>query len=389
MTSFFSRANTNPIARWWWQIDRSLLLFFGLLMVIGIILIGAAGSAVAVRIGVDHGHFLVRHVMFLGMAIGAMILTALQDEKTIRRCAMIIFALGIIGCIAAQFYGADVKGAKRWLYFGPLTVQPSEFLKPSFFIVSAWLLSLKKDMCGYWGLIISIGLWVLSIGLLMIQPDLGMTFVVSAIWGIQIFLVGLPIWIILVSLPLFAAGVVGIYYSFPHVASRVDRFLNAGSGDTYQVDKSMEAFANGGWFGAGPGHGEVIRHLPDAHADFIFSVAAEEMGLFAILAIIFIYVFILFRSTKSVRSTKNMFIVLVVASLSAQLGLQAIVHMGSSVHILPTKGMTLPFLSYGGSSLISFGMIAGVLLAFTRKDVTDAMNARSYVAEPSLPKRPE
>ena len=389
MNSFFSRANTNPFARWWWQIDRSLLLFFALLMIMGIILIGAAGSAVAVRIGVDHAHFLVRHVMFLCLAIVMMFVTALQDEKTIRRWGMIIFCLGILGCIAAQFYGADVKGAKRWLYLGPLTVQPSEFLKPSFFIVSAWLLSLKKEVSGYWGLIASIGLWVLSVGLLMIQPDLGMTFVLSAVWGIQIFLVGLPIWIILVSLPLFGVGVVAIYYAFPHVASRVDRFLDSGSGDTYQVDKSMEAFANGGWFGAGPGHGEVIRHLPDAHADFIFSVAAEEMGLIAVLAIIFIYVFVLFRSSRNIRNCKNMFIVLVVTSLASQLALQAIVHMGSSEHLLPTKGMTLPFLSYGGSSLISFGMIAGVLLALTRKDITDAMNARSYVAEPTIPKRPE
>lgn len=389
MTALFSRANTSALARWWWQIDKTLLLVFILLLVTGFILIGAASPAVAMRIGAPASMFIVKHVVFMLPAIGMMLLISLLNERQIRRGAMVLFLLSLIGCIAAQFIGADIKGAQRWIHLGPVSVQPSEFLKPSFFLVSAWLLSMRKETIGYGGLIASAGLWLLCAILLMMQPDLGMTFIISAVWGIQIFLAGLPMLFILMLIPLFVAGLVGIYFAFPHVASRVDRFLNAGSGDTYQVDKSLEAFAHGGWFGEGPGQGQVIRHLPDAHADFIFSVAAEEMGLIAVWGIIWLYVFLIIVGARQMRHCRDLFIVLTVGALLAQLGLQAIVHMGSSVHLLPTKGMTLPFLSYGGSSLVSFGMIAGVILALTRRDVTGAQSTRRYVAEPGIPKAPE
>ena len=389
MNTLFSRANTSPLARWWWQVDRSLLFVFGLLLIAGVILIGAAGPAVAIRIGASPSHFIVRHLEFLLLAVPAMIWVSFLSEKQIRRGAMIVFALAAVACIVAQFYGADIKGARRWIHLGPLSLQPSEFLKPTFFLVSAWLLSLPKEKCGYWGLTASAMLWALCAALLMMQPDLGMTFVISAVWGVQIFLAGLPIWFIFVMIPAFAIGSVGIYYAFPHVASRVDRFLNPAAGDTYQVDRSLEAFANGGLFGEGPGQGEVIRHLPDAHADFIFSVAAEEMGLIVVLGIIGLYLFLVVQGTKRLRACKDMFIVLGAVALLCQLGLQAIVHMGSSVHMLPTKGMTLPFLSYGGSSLVSLGMVAGAILALTRRDVSGAQDARRFVAEPGVPKKPE
>ncbi len=389
MSMLFSRANTNPLARWWWQTDHSLLWAFAALMVIGIVLVGAAGSAVANRIDVEHSHFFVRHMAFLAVGIFAMLAVSLQKEKTIRRGALIVFILAVIACVAAQFLGADVKGAKRWLYLGPFTLQPSEFLKPSFFIISAWLLSLGKKVTGYWGLAISVGLWMLCVALLMIQPDLGMTVVVTAVWSIQIFLAGLPLWVIAAAVPIFAGGLLMAYLTLPHVASRFNRFLDSGAGDTYQVDKSLEAFANGGWFGAGPGHGEVVRHLPDAHTDFIFSVAAEETGLLGVLLIICIYVFVIRRSLNSIRNCNNMFVALTIVSLAAQFGFQAIVHMCSSLELLPAKGMTLPFVSYGGSSTLSIGMIAGVLLAFSRREVTEAHSARPYVANPSIPKKPE
>lgn len=388
MIKIFSRANTSPFARWWWQIDRPLLLIFVLLMITGVILIGAAGPAVAMRIGVAPSHFIVRHIIFLVPAIITMVIVSMFDEVKIRRGATIVFVLGILGCMAAQFYGADIKGARRWVHFGPMSVQPSEFLKPAFFIVSAWLLSMRKEVSGYWGLIVSAGLWTFCVALLMIQPDLGMTFVISAVWGMQIFMAGLPIWVIFVMVPVFALGLVGIYFTFPHVTSRIDRFLSADAGDTYQVDKSLQAFANGGWFGEGPGQGTVIKHLPDAHADFIFSVAAEEMGLIAVWGIIMLYVALILRGMKQVKESKDIFITLAVIALVAQLGLQAIIHMGSSVHLLPTKGMTLPFLSYGGSSLISMGMVAGVILALTRRSQSDRRDARRLVADPSIPNKP-
>lgn len=389
MSMLFSRANTNPLARWWWQTDHALLWAFAALMVCGVVLVGAAGSAVASRIDVDHSHFFVRHMAFLALGVITMLIVSMQKEKTIRRGAFVVFGLAVIACVAAQFLSADVKGAKRWLYLGPFTLQPSEFLKPSFFIISAWLLSLGKKVTGWWGLAFSVGLWVLCVALLMIQPDLGMTVVVTSVWSIQVFLAGLPLWVIAVAIPVFAAGLLTAYLTLPHVASRFNRFLDSGAGDTYQVDKSLEAFANGGWFGAGPGHGEVVRHLPDAHTDFIFSVAAEEMGLLGVWLIIFIYAFVLRRCLNSVRNCSNMFVALTVVSLSAQLALQAIVHMCSSLELLPAKGMTLPFVSYGGSSTLAIGMIAGVLIAFSRREVTEANSARPYVASPSIPKRPE
>ncbi len=382
-----SRTSANPLARWWWQIDRTLLALFLLLFISGLILIGAAGPAVATRVGLDPSHFFIRHSVFAVIGVTAMFSVSMMNQALIRRGATIMFVGAVIGCLIALLYGADVKGARRWFYIGPFSVQPSEFLKPALFIMSAWLLSRPREAVKHWGLTSAVGLWALSAALLLLQPDLGMTIVTTVIWGAQMVIAGLPF---LIILPLVVAGFVGlfvIYLTFPHVASRINRFIDSDAGDTYQIDKSLQAFANGGWFGEGPGQGDVIKYLPDAHADFIFAVAAEEMGFFAVIAIIWIYGMIILKSVRSVQNSKNLFIILAVCGLVGQIGLQAIIHMGSSVDLLPTKGMTLPFLSYGGSSLVSMGLIAGVLLALTRRDVVGSASAIQYRAEPSVPKR--
>lgn len=384
-----SRTSVNPIARWWWQVDRTLLALFCVLFVAGLILIGAAGPAVAVRVGLDSAHFMTRHSMFAVVAVFAMFLASFMSEAVIRRGATLLYIGAVLGCLLALFYGADVKGARRWFYIGPFSVQPSEFLKPALFILSAWLLSRPRDVVRHWGLVSAVGLWGLSVALLLMQPDLGMTIVTTVIWGAQMVVAGLPF---LIVIPLLVLGVLAlflVYLTFPHVTSRIDRFFNSDAGDTYQIDKSLQAFANGGWFGEGPGQGDVIKYLPDAHADFIFSVAAEEMGFLAIVAIVWIYVMIVSRSLGALHNSKNLFIILAVCGLVGQIGLQAIIHMGSSIDLLPTKGMTLPFLSYGGSSLVSMGLIAGVLLALTRRDVVGSATAYQYRAEPAVPKRQE
>jgi cell division protein FtsW len=210
-------------------------------------------------------------------------------------------------------------------------------------------------------------LFGIVLGLLLMQPDLGMSFVLSAIWGVQIFLAGLPILWVIVLGGLGIAALFGAYLFFPHVASRIDRFLDPASGDNYQVQKSLDAFANGGMFGTGPGHGQVKLNLPDAHADFIFAVAGEEFGLLAALLLVMIFCFIITRSLYRIVQSDDLFIVLAVGGLLTQFALQSLIHMGSSLQLLPAKGMTLPFISYGGSSLLALGFGMGALLSLTRK----------------------
>jgi cell division protein FtsW len=217
------------------------------------------------------------------------------------------------------------------------------------------------------GNVISIVLFLLIVALLMKQPDLGMTMVITAVWFCQFFLAGLPLILVLALGMLGITGLVGAYFLFPHVTSRIDRFLDPASGDNYQVERSLQAFANGGLGGTGPGQGTVKFHLPDAHADFIFAVAGEELGLFWSLLLVGLFAFVVLRGFSRLMHEPDLFVVLAAGGLLVQFGLQALIHMGSSVHLLPTKGMTLPFVSYGGSSLIALGFGMGMVLALTRR----------------------
>ncbi len=251
--------------------------------------------------------------------------------------------------------GVEIKGARRWIELPGLSLQPSEFIKPTFAVVAAWLFAQYRLNPGFPGHWIAMALYVLVVGLLIQQPDLGMAAVVSAVWFAQFFLAGLRLYWVAAGLFAGAGGLVGAYLTLPHVASRIDRFLDPASGDSYQVDRSMEAFSNGGVWGRGPGEGTVKEYLPDAHADFVFAVAGEELGLVVCLVIVAVFAFIVLRGFSRLMQEGNLFVVLAATGLLVAVRLQAIINMASALHLMPTKGMTLPFISYGGSSMLALG----------------------------------
>ncbi len=365
----FSRNNRGIIANWWWTVDKPLLILIGLLGIIGAVLIFSASPAVAKTIGVGAFHFIKRQFIFLPVAYGLIILLSMQNLKTIRRTAIIGYVLTIILMIFTLLWGMEIKGASRWISIGGFSLQPSEFVKPTFIVVAAWLFDGQKKYNDFPGNILSICLFAFTLGLLLLQPDVGMSLVLSAIWGFQFFLAGLPILLVFILGGIGIASLVCAYFIFPHVQARVQQFLASENNLSYQVEKSLKAFENGSIFGVGPGEGVVKMHIPDAHTDFIFSVAAEEYGMFLCLAIIVIYAAIVLRSLRISLKDNNLFIVLSASGLAASFGLQSIINMASSLHLMPTKGMTLPLISYGGSSLLAVALGLGMLLAITRKNV--------------------
>ena len=354
------------LGRWWWTIDRWTLVGVILLAATGVILTMAASPGAAERIGLDPFHFVRNQFVFFAPAMALMIAVSLLTPTNIRRVAVIGFGIGICLMLATLFFGFEAKGASRWLSIGGFTIQPSEFLKPCFAVVAAWMFSLQKSNPKFPGRTIASGLFAMVAGLLILQPDFGMTITVTAVWFIQFFLAGLPMLWVAIGLIGGLALIVAGYTTLPHVADRIDRFINPGTGDQYQVDTSLRAFENGGLFGLGPGEGWIKEKLPDSHTDFIFAVAGEEFGALACLMVIALFAFVVLRGFSRILKDANLFILLAVAGLLTQFGLQALINMGVAVRLLPAKGMTLPFVSYGGSSLIATAIGMGMVLALTR-----------------------
>ena len=366
----FARTDQSVMGRWWWTVDRWTLVALAILIGMGALLVTAASPPVAERIHLPTFYFVEHQAIMLVPTLIVMIGVSLMTPRGIRRLALGVF-LGFYFLTALTLVvGTEIKGATRWVSMGPLSLQPSEFLKPAFAVVSAWLFArhhAARAAGGFFpGYPLAILLYLSVVGVLMMQPDFGMTFVCTAIWFAEFFLAGLPIVFVLAMAVMGVGALVGAYFIFPHIASRIDRFLDPASGDTYQVDRSLEAFIHGGLTGTGPGQGTVKLSLPDAHADFIFAVAGEELGLAATLGIVLIFGFIVLRGFSRALKDADLFVVLATGGLFTQFGLQALVHMGSSLHLLPAKGMTLPFISYGGSSLLALGLGTGMALALTR-----------------------
>jgi cell division protein FtsW len=369
----FARTDQSLVAKWWWTVDRWTLVALAMLIGFGSLLVMAASPAVAERIhagGLGHidGLFFVkRYFAVLPLALATLFAVSLQSPRMVRRIALAGFVISLILLAYTLFGGVEIKGARRWISLPGLSLQPSEFVKPTFAVVSAWLFSqyrLRENFPGHW---IAIGLYLLVVGLLVKQPDLGMAVVVSAVWFSQFFLAGLRLYWLAAGLAGGVVSFIGAYLVLPHVASRIDRFIDPASGDSYQVDRAMDAFMNGGMWGRGPGEGTVKESLPDAHADFVFAVAGEELGLVLCLVIVALFAFIVLRGFSRLLQEPNLFIVLAATGLLVQFGLQALINMASSLQLMPTKGMTLPFISYGGSSLLSLGLAMGMALALTRR----------------------
>lgn len=362
----FTRADRSVVGLWWWTVDRWTLATVGALMFMGAILVLAASPAVATRIGLDSFHMVRQHYVMLPVAFAVVVGVSMLSPRQVRRLGVLLFLLFLGLTALTLVYGTEIKGATRWISVGPFSLQPSEFLKPTFAIFAAWMFSLKLSEQRVPGNLIAILGFALVVTVLLRQPDLGMTAVITATWFAQFFVAGLPfIWVILLA-GLGIAGLVGAYFMFNHVQERVDQFLK-GTGDSYQIDRALDAFQNGGLYGRGPGEGSVKMVLPDAHSDFIFAVAGEEFGLIVCLLLVACFAFIVLRALSRMVSEHNMFVLLAVTGLATGFGLQAVINMASSLHLMPTKGMTLPFISYGGSSIIAIALGIGMLLALTRK----------------------
>jgi cell division protein FtsW len=303
----------------------------------------------------------------LPLALGLMFAVSLQPPRTIRRIAVIGFAISLVLLALTFVIGVEIKGARRWINFPGLSLQPSEFVKPTFAVVAAWLFAEQKLRPRFPGNLICLALFLLVVAMLIKQPDIGMAAVVAAVWFAQFFMAGMRLYWVAAGALAGLGGAVGAYMYLPHVRVRIDHFLDPSTGDSYQVNRSIEAFANGGLWGRGPGEGTVKDVLPDAHADFVFAVAGEEFGLVVCLAIVALFAFIVLRGFSRMSQEGSLFVLLAATGLLVQFGLQAAINMASSLHLIPTKGMTLPFLSYGGSSMLALGLGMGMMLALTRR----------------------
>ncbi len=364
--SLISRSDRGLLARWWFTVDRPLLSATLLLMAVGVLVSMAASPPVASRIGLDPYHFVKSQLFYLFLAIIGLFTLSAFERIWIRRAALVGFIGSLVLMWLAMKFGPEIKGAHRWIDIGPISLQPSEFAKPCFVIVFAWMLSERirlPDMPGHLFAYGCAGLFLLS---LIIQPDFGQAALVVATIGAMLLVYGIP-WPLIFGLGGAGAAAVALSYALvPHVASRIDRFLNPETGDTFQVDTSMQAFHNGGILGAGPGGGTAKLVLPDAHTDFTFSVIGEEFGLLACLAIMGLFLFIIIRALKRAKTEQEPFAALAMAGVTSMFAIQAAINMGVNVALLPAKGMTLPMISYGGSSLLGTAMAIGFILALGR-----------------------
>jgi cell division protein FtsW len=365
------RTDTSLLGRWWWTVDRWTLAALVFITAVGAVLTLAASPPAAERIGLDTYHFARRQFVFLPMALTVMLVASLLSIRGVRRLSAIVFVTSAILMVAVLMFGTEIKGATRWLQVGPIALQPSEFIKPAFAVLSAWMFAEHRLDERFPGYLVATGLYLFVASLLVMQPDVGTTILISAIWAIQFFVAGLPLaWVGLIGAGFLGAGFAA-YFTFAHVQARVDRFFDPSAGEGYQVTRGLEAFRNGGFFGRGPGEGEIKAILPDAHTDFIFSVAGEEFGLWLCLLVVGLFAFVVLRGFTRILREENLFVVLAVAGLLVLFGLQAIINMGSALHLMPPKGMTLPFISYGGSSALALALAMGMVLALTRRGDTE------------------
>ncbi|MEO0400553.1 MAG: putative peptidoglycan glycosyltransferase FtsW [Pseudomonadota bacterium] len=364
-----SRLDTSSLAHWWWSVDRTMLAIVVALMAIGVVLLLAAGPAAAERISSvrDSFHFPLRQAVFLVPTIAAVIGVSMLTPLQARRLGAVAFAGAGVLMVGVLFFAPEINGARRWFPVGSFSLQPSEFFKPGFIIAAAWMLSEARRRPAFPGVAIAMGLFAAGAGLLVLQPDYGQAALLTAVWMVMFFVSGWNLaW--LVAIGTAATGVLaGGYFFSSHLADRVKGFLDPTSEANYQVNKSVEAIAHGGLTGATGDPAIVKLDLPDAHTDFIFAVAGEHYGFFFCLLIIALYGAFVLRAFAMAARSKSVFIQCAVSGLGVLVGLQAFINMAVALRALPAKGMTLPFISYGGSSLMATGLAVGLLLALTRR----------------------
>ncbi|WP_454625699.1 putative lipid II flippase FtsW [Bradyrhizobium cenepequi] len=362
-----ARDQRSPLSDWWWTIDKPLMAAIIALMFGGVILSLAASPPVATRIGLDPFHFFNRHVLFLLPSFIVLIAVSFLSPRQIRRAALVVFFASIALIVMTLLVGPEVKGSRRWITLVGVNIQASESAKPAFVILAAWLFAESTRRSEMPATSMALVLLLMLVSLLVMEPDFGQTMLILMVWGALFFIAGMRmIWV----LGLAGAAGLGLFSAYlfvPHVAGRIKRFMNPASGDTFQVDMAMEAFWNGGWFGLGPGEGIAKRSLPDSHTDFVFAVAAEEFGIILCLALLALFAFVVIRTLSRAYATEDMFARFAASGLAILFGVQAAINMAVNLQLIPAKGMTLPFISYGGSSIVSLAYGVGMMLALTRQ----------------------
>jgi cell division protein FtsW len=364
----FARSDRSAVGMWWWTTDRWLLGALAILLALGVLLSFAASPAAAARMNVgDPFHFAVRHCVFAALAVAMLLGVSMMEIRGVRRLAFAAYLLAILVMLLLPVIGHEAKGATRWIHIAGFTFQPSEFMKPALVVLVAWMFAEGRKGQGVPGVSIAFGLFAVAVGLLLLQPDIGQTVLITVAFGAAFWMAGVPLsWIMLLGTGAIG-GLVSTYFFFPHVTARVDKFLSPDAADTHQVDRAAEAIAAGGLFGRGPGEGVMKRHVPDLHTDFIYSVAAEEYGLIFSLLLIAIFAFIVIRGLYRAMKLSDPFEQVASAALFVLFGQQAFINIAVNLHMIPTKGMTLPFVSYGGSSMLATAFTMGMALALTRR----------------------
>ena len=379
----FSRNDQSPIAKWFWTVDRGLLGAALTLMALGVALSFASSPAaiLADESITDPFHYAWRMIVFTGGGVVLMLTSSLLSPRGVRRIAVLAL-LGAIGVMALlPFIGDTVKGAARWINLGPFSLQPSEFAKPGLIVFAAWMFAETQKGQGVPGVSIAFATWALTVGLLLIQPDIGQTLLITTTFMAVFFMAGVPLKWVAALAAAGAAGLVGLYFAFSHMRDRLSRFLSPETTDTHQIDRASEAIRAGGLVGRGIGEGVMKRHVPDLHTDFIYSVGAEEFGLVLSLVMIGLYAFIVVRGMRRAMKLNDSFEQTAAAGLFMLIGLQACINIAVNLNLIPTKGMTLPFISYGGSSMLAMGLTMGLALALTRR------RPGAYEPGASLPQR--
>jgi len=362
-----SRADRSSIANWWWTIDRHILAAVLLLMGMGVFLSFAASPSITNRIGIaDSFHFVKLHIKYVVPAFLVMVTLSFLSLERMRQFASLLLALSIFLAFLVLIIGVEIKGSIRWITLFGITIQPSEFLKPAFVLVSAFLFAGARKWGKPRAFSLATLLYALCAILLVLEPDIGQTLLLSVTWAGMFFLAGMPIALVVAFILLSFVGSMVAYHMLEHVRERVDSFWT-GEGDNFQVDVGREAIIRGGWLGQGPGEGTVKRLIPDAHTDFVFSVAAEEYGIILCLIMVGVFAFIVLRALVIATREHDAFVRYAICGIAMLFGLQSIINMAVNLHLMPPKGMTLPFISYGGSSLIAIGITMGLLLALTRR----------------------
>lgn len=362
-----SRADASRFAGWSFTVDHALLSAFSALIALGLVLSLAASPAVAIKKGLPTYYFVERHALFAVASGVILVAISFLSPTGVRRMAGALLCAAFAGLGLVYAFGAEVNGAQRWLDVWGYSIQPSEFAKPAFVVIMAWLFSEATERRDMPALPLAFGIWAALAALLVLQPDIGQAALISATAGLLYLSAGLSLMGAAALLALGGVGGVLAYQAFPHVRIRVDGFFGITQADNFQIDRARQSFAEGGFLGRGPGEGVIKSTLPDAHTDFIFAVVGEEYGVLACLALVAVFAFIVIRALYLTANEGNGADRLAVQGLAAIFGLQALINMGVNIGMLPPKGMTLPFISAGGSSMLALAVTAGMILALTRR----------------------